>query len=177
MNKQNDGYVLIITLLSLVALTVAGMGAMLIASSDISLSGNQRSQIIAMDASMAGVNTAVATMCAYGIQNAFTYAANNTSNAPAPTLNKLPSVPPSSFYSGHYWTGVPSGAGTYAASYLTSPATTMPLSPAGTQSATNVYIHSGGAGGGNFFNLGPSTGLVGANTEMECEEITYFGLP
>ncbi len=191
MNRQNrlyerrsEGYVLLITLLMLVALTIAGMGAMMVASTDISLSGNQRTQLSAKRAALAGINTGMAQLCSHFPGTALPTMSN--------TINTPVSSPQAGFYSGQYNTLIPStNAGSnYSINYESSqpPAPYLPcLAEAipkpitalggGMGSAINQFPGSSGIGGG-FFNIGPSIGIVMSNnTKMECEQVVYYGLP
>ncbi len=187
MNKQNNnaGYVLIITLLSLVALTIAGMGAMMVATTDVSLSGNQRTQIGAQVASMAGVNTGMANLCSHPFFVAANpnYVSNNINGA---YINTPVSSPQTSFYNGIYSTPKPAAnAGSnYAVGYFTP---TVNSSSAISQ-LTSVYGPSSASGsrastlptsfgmGGSVYTIGPVIGTAGT-ASMECEQVVYYGAP
>jgi len=178
--KQN-GYVLIITLLMLVALTVAGMGAMLMATTDISLSGNQRVQISAKSAALTGVNAGMATLCSHPFNSVFAFASSAVKGT---VFNPTPSQPRSGFYNGLYNTPMPSSvSGSYSADYFTSNAESIPnpsLSMGlggGTGSAINTFSGQKGSKHGSFYKMGPIVGIVGNKTKVECERTVYYGLP
>ncbi len=178
--KQN-GYVLIITLLMLVALTVAGMGAMLMATTDISLSGNQRVHISAKSASLTGVNAAMATLCSHPYNSA---SASASSSINGTVFNPTPSQPPSGFYEGLYSKSVPSTtASSYSAGYSKAGAEPMPdpsLSlgrGGGSGSVINTFPGQEKNKKGSFYSMGPIIGIVGSNTKIECERTVYYGLP
>jgi Tfp pilus assembly protein PilX len=184
-NKQN-GYILIVTLLMMVALTVAGMGAMMVATSDVNLSGNQRTQVAAREASGTGINAGMATLCSNSFLTASRYV-GNTINGP---MNTPPSSPPAGFYTGLYSSLAPTtNAGSnYAAGYFTpssSPSSTRqgfgaavppPIGSYGSRSAVNTWSDLG-TGKGMVYRIGPEIGVVGTSTKMECEQFVYYGLP
>ena len=187
MNKQN-GYILIVTLLMMVALVVAGMGAMMVASSDVSLSGNQRAQLAAGKGCSTGINTGMASLCSNSFLHASLYSGNNVNgtlfNAPA-------SSPPTGFYNGLYSSPMPTtnAGSSYAAGYFTpsSPSSSTrqgfgsavppPIGSYGSSSAVNTWLGTGGGGKGNIYRLGPYIGVVGTSTKVECEQFVYYGLP
>ncbi|MCL4558803.1 MAG: hypothetical protein M1491_09325 [Deltaproteobacteria bacterium] len=175
--NEENGYVLLITLLMLVALTVAGMGAMMVSTSDIQLSGNQRTQFSAKRASLAGVNTGMAQLCSNfpGITNT---TVTNVLNTPT-------SSPQAGFYGGQYTTSMPTvnAGSTYNMMYGSFPflqnSFPKPITPlgGGMGSAINSFP-SGSSIGGGFYAIGPSIGItLGNNTKMECEQVVYYGLP
>jgi hypothetical protein len=178
-NKEN-GYVLIITLLSLVALTIAGMGAMMVASSDIQLSGNQRTQVATRSVSMLGVNAGMAALCS----NSFLIASHYTGTSSG-YLNSPASQPQAAFYQGIYGTPVPAntpGAGQYIIGYSAANSSTAPVpqssSDLGSGNVVNTWFKGGGGGiGGGFYLVGPMMGLTGGSTKMECEQGVYYGAP
>ena len=182
---HNEGYVLIITLLALVALTVAGMGAMMVASTDVSLSGNQRTQIAAQQASLAGVNTGMANLCSHP----FYLAGNLNYVAPSingSTVNTPTSSPQASFYNGIYSTPVPtSNAGSnYAVGYFTPTSNpNLPISqlasvygPSSTSGSRASTLPTSYGFGGNTYTIGPVMGTAGT-ASMECEQVVYYGAP
>ncbi len=184
-NDNNAGYVLIITLLSLVALTIAGMGAMMVATTDVSLSGNQRTQIGAQVASIAGVNAGMANLCSHPFYVASnpSYVANNINGA---YINTPVSSPQTSFYNGIYSTPKPTAnaGSSYAVGYFTP---TVNSSSAISQ-LTSVYGPSSVSGsrastlptsyrlGGSVYTIGPVIGTAGT-ASMECEQVVYYGGP
>ena len=187
MNKRN-GYILIVTLLMMVALVVAGMGAMMVATSDISLSGNQRTQVGATEASSTGINAGMATLCSNSFLHASLYSSNNVNGS---LFNSPPSSPPTGFYNGLYSSPMPTAnaGSSYAAYYFTpssSPsfirqgfgsAVPPPIGSYGSGSAVNTWAGTGGNGKGSIYRLGPYIGVVGTSTKVECEQFVYYGLP
>lgn len=185
-NKQN-GYILIVTLLMMVALVVAGMGAMMVATSDVSLSGNQRTQFAAGKGCSTGINTGMASLCSNSFLNASLYSSNSVNGT---LLNAPSSSPPTGFYNGLYSSPMPTAnAGSnYAAGYFTPNSSTSslsqgfgaavppPLGSYGSSSAVNTWARVGG-GKGNIYRLGPYIGVVGTSTKVECEQFVYYGLP
>lgn len=179
--KGSEGYILIVTLLMLVALVVAGMGAMMVATTDIQLSGNQRTQLAAKEASIMGINTGMATLCSKSFLTASIYAGNSVNGS---VISTPPSTPQTGFYNGLYNTPIPtsSAGSSYAASFFTPTGATFgksipqPLGAYGSGSAVNIAPGLGGGGMGSIYRIGPIIGVVG-NTKMECEQFVYYGLP
>jgi Tfp pilus assembly protein PilX len=184
-NDSNAGYVLIITLLSLVALTVAGMGAMMVATTDVSLSGNQRTQVAAQVASLAGINTGMANLCSHSFWVAANpnYVANSINGT---VINTPTSSPQASFYNGIYSTPVPAtnaGSG-YAVGYFTptvnSSSAISELSstsgPAGVSGSRASTLPTSFGFGGSVYTIGPVIGTAGT-ASMECEQVVYYGAP
>ncbi len=73
MNQK--GYIMVLTLLMLVALTVAGLGAMLIASSDVRQAGIQMFNQTTIQAGITGTNVLSGVLNSYSVQP-FQYSAN-----------------------------------------------------------------------------------------------------
>ena len=175
-NASNQGYILIVTLLMMVALAIAGMGAMMVATSDISLSGNQRTQLAAKEASIAGINTGMATLCSKPFITAFQYVSKTLNGS---VINTPPSTPQAGFYSGLYSTPIPAtnAGSSYAVGYFTTSANVPPpYGSYGSGNAVNTWSPLG-SGGGMVYNVGPIIGVVGNNTKMECEQFVFYGLP
>ena len=186
MRKQR-GYILIVTLLMMVALVVAGMGAMMVATSDISLSGNQRTQVGATEASSTGINAGMATLCSNSFLTAYQFAGNKN------YINTPPSSPQTGFYTGLYSSRLPTtNAGSnYAVGYFT-PSSSLstsnggsggfgaavppPIGSYGSSSAVNTWADLGN-GKGLIYRIGPVIGVVGTSTKVECEQFVYYGLP
>lgn len=180
---KEHGYVLIITLLALVALTIAGMGAMMVASSDIQLSGNQRTQISARVTAIAGITSGMSTLCSNSFLTASHYTGTGSGYITTP-----PSQPQASFYPGLYSTPVPTNTSTathYTVGYNSASVTAAsPPKVAGNYGSagnvSNSWIGIAGGGGGGlsgFYMIGPMIGLTGAGTKMECEQGVYYGMP
>ena len=182
---NNGGYVLIITLLALVALTIAGMGAMMVATTDVSLSGNQRTQIGAQSAAITGVNTGMANLCSHPFYVASNpnYVANNVNGT---YINTPASSPQTSFYNGIYNTPVPTNnAGSYyAVGYFTPTVNSVsaisqltsvygPTSVSGSRAST---LPTSFGMGGSVYTIGPVIGTAGT-ANMECEQVVYYGAP
>ena len=174
---QNGGYVLLITLLMLVALTIAGMGAMLVATSDIQLSGNQRQQTFVNQPP--GIDMGMANMC-----GSYYYQAHPSSPMVVlnpPGTNTPASQPNTGFYAGIYNAPVSATNLNYDMPYLSADSTPFPSAPspfgAGwTGDVTGLPGHGGGGGAGGFYRV-LSMGIVGNNTRMECEQLVYYGIP
>jgi len=181
-NASNQGYILIVTLLMLVALAIAGMGAMMVATSDISLSGNQRTQLAAKEASIAGINTGMATLCSKPFITAALYAGNTVNGS---VISTPPSTPQAGFYNGLYTTPIPAtnAGSSYAANFFTPSSATFassapqPIGAYGSGSAVNIAPGIGGGAVGSIYRIGPIIGVVGNNTKMECEQFVFYGLP
>ena len=185
LNDNNAGYVLIITLLALVALTIAGMGAMMVAATDVSLSGNQRTLIAAQQASLAGVNTGMANLCSHPF-----YVAGNpnyvASSINGTYINTPPSSPQTAFYNGLYSTPAPTtNAGSnYAVGYFTPTVNpNIPISqlssvagPGSVSGSRASTLPSSFGFGGNTYTIGPVMGTAGT-ANMECEQVVYYGAP
>ena len=173
---KNAGYVLLITLLMLVALTIAGMGAMMVATTDISQSGNQRQQLLVSQPP--GIDMGMANLC-----SSYYYNTNPSPTVNTGVLNTPPSMPNAGFYSGIYSTPVPStNAGTnYNVAYMTMtslpfPAPPTPFGAGWSKDATGQLNLHGGGGGGNFYRV-ISMGVGPNKVKMECEQIMYYGIP
>ncbi len=184
-NDGNAGYVLIITLLAMVALTIAGMGAMMVATTDVSLSGNQRTQIAAQSASIAGVNTGMANLCShsYFVAANPNYVSNNINGS---YINTPTSSPQTSFYNGIYSTPAPtSNAGSsYAVGYFTPTVNSVSAisqlasvyGPSSVQGSRASTLPTSFGFGGSVYTIGPVMGTAGT-ASMECEQIVYYGAP
>ena len=184
-NDNNAGYVLIITLLSLVALTIAGMGAMMVATTDVSLSGNQRTQIGAKVASIAGVNAGMANLCSHPF-----YVAGNpnyvASSINGTYVNTPTSSPQATFYNGIYSTPKPTAnaGSSYAVGYFTPTVNPLiPLSqlssvagPGSVSGSRASTLPTSFGFGGNTYTIGPVIGTAGT-ASMECEQVVYYGAP
>ena len=174
---QNNGYILLITLLMLVALTVAGMGAMMVATSDIQLSGNQRQQIFTNQPP--GIDMGMANMCG-------SYYFQTHPSAPAivstPTGKNTPtSLPNTGFYAGIYSAPEPTVSSNYNMPYLSASAIPFPTAPSPfgenwTQQRSGSIGSGSGGGAGGFYRV-LSMGILGNNTKMECEQVVYYGIP
>ncbi len=184
-NGNEAGYVLIITLLALVALTIAGMGAMMVATTDVSLSGNQRTQIAAQQASMAGVNTGMANLCS----RPFYIAGDPNFIAPSVNgyyVNTPTSSPQTSFYNGIYSSPVPTtnAGSSYAVGYFTPTVNpNLPISqlasvygPSSVSGSRASTLPTSFGFGGNTYTIGPVIGTAGT-ASMECEQVVYYGAP
>ena len=174
---HNDGYVLLITLLMLVALTIAGMGAMMVATSDIQLSGNQRQQTFVNQPP--GIDMGMANVCgSYYFQShpalppiVLTPAGKNT-----PT-----SLPNTGFYAGIYGAPEPTNSSNYNMPYLNVkpipfPSAPNPFGENWSEQKSGLPGHGGAGGAGGFYRV-LSMDIVGNNTRMECEQIVYYGIP
>jgi hypothetical protein len=174
-NKQN-GYVLLITLLMLVALTIAGMGAMMVATTNISQSGNQRQQILVSQPP--GIDMGMANLC-----SSYYYNANPSQTLDTGILNTPSSIPQAGFYSGIYSTPVPTtnAGANYNVAYMTVTTLPFPAPPSPFGAGWSIDIGGllnphGGGGGGNFYRI-ISIGVGPNNVKMECEQIVYYGIP
>ncbi len=167
------------------ALTVAGMGAMMIATTDVSLSGNQRTQIAARQASLAGVNTGMASLCSrpYYVAGNPNYIASSVNGS---YINKPVSSPPTSFYNGIYSTPVPTAnaGSSYAVGYFTPTVNpNLPISqlasvygPSSVSGSRASTMPTSFGFGGNTYTIGPVIGTAGT-ASMECEQVVYYGSP
>ncbi len=184
-NDNNAGYVLIITLLALVALTIAGMGAMMVATTDVSLSGNQRTQIAAQQASIAGVNTGMANLCShtYLVAGNLNYVASSINGT---YINTPVSSPQTSFYNGIYSSPVPTAnaGSSYAVGYFTPTVDpNLPISqlssvygPSSVSGSRASTLPTSFGFGGSTYTIGPVIGTAGT-ASMECEQVVYYGAP
>ncbi len=177
MSKKQDGYVLLITLLMLVALTIAGMGAMMVATSDIQLSGNQRQQAFVKQPP--GIDMGMGNLCGsyyYQLHPSSPTVVQNPSSTNTPT-----SIPNTGFYAGIYDAPEPTTPSYFDMPYLKVKPTSFPAAPSPfgsgwTGDQTGLPGHGGSGGAGGFYRV-LSMGIIGNNTRMECEQIVYYGIP
>lgn len=166
MNNQK-GYILILTLLMLVALTVAGLGAMMLASSDIREAGVEKFHEVTFQTAVTGLNELSALMQSYPVQPP-SYPQNQVDV----TLSNNPTY---LWYKGHYSQDYTSGS--FSGLSLTSPAAIQKLAVSAPQLMAGQEI-SNALGPQIYTQVYPIvvTGVGPNSSAIEVEKLIYLGM-